>query len=59
ESVKRYVDYIFDFLMRARNPDEAYLMWLSRHHGELAAELAELAKALGVVKETQAASGEA
>jgi hypothetical protein len=59
ESVKRYVDYIFDFLMRARNPDEAYLMWLSRHHGELAAELAELARALGVVKETQAASGEA
>jgi hypothetical protein len=33
-------------------------MWLSRHHGELAAELAELAKALGVVKETQAASRE-
>ncbi len=49
ESVKRYVDYIFDYLMKARNPDEAYLMWLSRHNAELAAELAELAKTLGVL----------
>lgn len=51
ETVKSYVDYVFDYLMRARNPDEAYLMWLSNRFQGLAAELKELARALGVVSE--------
>jgi hypothetical protein len=50
ESVKSYVNYIFDFLMKARNPDEAYLLWLNCHSPSAAQELEKLAKALGVIK---------
>lgn len=49
ESVKSYVNYIFDFLMKARNPDEAYLMWLNHNFPSAAEELGKLAKTLGVV----------
>lgn len=51
ESVKSYVSYVFDYLMKARNPDEAYLLWLNRNFPSAAEELEKLAKTLGVVGE--------
>jgi len=51
ESVKNYVNYVFEYLMKARNPDEAYLLWLNSHFPSVAEELVKLAKTLGMVGE--------
>jgi len=49
ESVKALVDYVFNYLITTRNPDEAYVRWLSSVHGEVGRELEALARALGLL----------
>lgn len=48
ESVREYVDYVFEYIMRASSPDEAYLRWLSVRYRDVAEKLEKLAQVLGL-----------
>lgn len=52
EAVKRYVNYIFDFIIPSGSLDEAYLRWLESQPGwrGAARRLRILAKKLGILK---------
>jgi len=42
QAVQEYVDYIFNYVVRSRNFDEAYLRWLEERKGVKARDLWEL-----------------
>ncbi|UNQ73447.1 hypothetical protein [Infirmifilum sp. NZ] len=42
EAVQEYVDYLFNYVVRSRNLDEAYLRWLEERRGAKARDLWEL-----------------
>jgi hypothetical protein len=44
EAVKEYVDYVFNYITRSRNLDEAYLRWLEEKKGLRVPELWDLLK---------------
>ncbi len=52
EAVKRYVDYIFEYIIPSSSLDEAYLRWLRSQPNwrEAASRLWALAKRLGILK---------